>query len=322
MTTAAPLVSVVIPTCDRPQLLLRAVQCALAQTLRDIEVIVVFDGSPSSVRGALDSLSDSRLRVLFLEQNQGAPAARTAGVEAARADWIASLDDDDEWDPLKLELQWQHARCSASPLPIVPCRFVARTDAGDHIWPRRWPRSGEPVSEYLFCSSSLTFGKGIVPSSVLLAPRELYRLELPYCTPACHDDLDWLLRATSHAGVALDPLPDPRPLAIWHREGRTRSRCRFDWRPSLEWVTAHPQLITPRARSAFLLRWTGNELSARRQWDSFWPILSAAVRLGQPSALDLLLYLANWLLPLSFRRALASWVGRARCPSASGEQHL
>lgn len=319
MTAATPLVSVVIPTYDRTRLLLRAVQSALAQTLQDIEVIVVFDGSPAAARTTLDSLSDSRLRVISLEQNQGAPVARTAGVQAARADWIASLDDDDEWEPRKLEWQWQHARRSAAALPIVPCRFLARTDTGDYVWPRRWPRQNEPMSEYLFCSSSLTFGEAVLPSSVLFAPRKLFELEQPRCTEARHDDLDWLLRSTSHSGVAIDPVPNALPLAIWHREGRTLRKLPLDWRPSLDWVRSYPNLITPRARSAFLLRWIGNAASARREWDGFWPILSEATRQGRPSALDLMLYLARWLLPLKLRHVLASRLTPARGVTTAGE---
>ena len=307
MTASAPLVSVVIPTYDRPQLLLRAVRSVLAQTLHDIEVIVVFDGSPATGRTALDSLSDPRLRVLSLAENQGAPAARTMGVQAARADWVASLDDDDEFAPDKLELQWHQAQRSAAPLPIVPCRFLARTDLGDYLWPRRWPRPGELVSEYLFCSSNLSFGEGVLPSSVLFAPRRLYHLELPRCTVASHDDLDWLLRATSHPGVVIDPVPDPRPLAIWHREGRTVRR-RLNWRRSLEWARSYPDLISPRALSGFVLRWTGTAAAASGEWGSFWPILTAAIREGQPSALDLALYLPRWFLP----RRIRSLLGRPR----------
>ena len=317
MNVGTPLVSVVIPTFDRPLLLLRAVQSALAQTLFDIEVIVVFDGSPAAARSALNSVADSRLRLLSLEQNQGAPAARTLGVQAARADWIASLDDDDEWFPRKLELQLQHGRRSTVPLPIVPCQFTARTDAGDLLWPRRWPRPDEPVSEYLFCSSSFRFGEAVLPFSVLFAPRELYLRELPRCTQARHDDLDWLIRATSHSDVGIDPVPDAGPLAIWHREHRSHRTPSPDWRPSLDWVRSYPGLITPRARSAFMLRWTGQVAASRRQWSAFWPILTAALREGRPAALDLALYLAHWMLPMRLRNQLASWFARSSAPAAS-----
>lgn len=310
MSAVPPLVSVVIPTYDRPQLLLRAVHSALAQSLHDIEVIVVFDGSPAATRSVLASISDSRLWVLSHEQNQGAPAARTTGVKAARADWIASLDDDDEWDPYKLEVQWQHARQSTAALPIVPCRFVARTDSGDFLWPRRWPRPNEPISEYLFCSSSLTFGEAVLPSSVLFAPRQLFELEPPRCTEARHDDLDWLLRAVSHQGVAIDPVPEERPLAVWNRQHRPAVKRSPDWRPSVEWVNSYPNLITPRARSAFLLRWVGSVTAKHREWDSFWPVLREAVLNGRAAALDVAVYLAHWLLPHRVSNLLASRTSR------------
>ena len=101
------IVSAVIPTRGRPELLQRAVRSALAQTLRAIEVVVVIDGEDPATSLALKEWThqDGRLRVLALPASVGGSDARNRGVEAASGEWIAFLDDDDEWLPGKLQAQ-------------------------------------------------------------------------------------------------------------------------------------------------------------------------------------------------------------------------
>src|SRR5579871_5746785 len=102
-----PEVSVVIPTRNRPEAVVRAVESALAQTVRDLEVTVVIDGPNEATALALARLQerDTRLHVIELERNVGACAARNRGIEASKGRWIALLDDDDEWLQNKLEKQ-------------------------------------------------------------------------------------------------------------------------------------------------------------------------------------------------------------------------
>lgn len=102
-----PQVSVVITTYKRPKYLLDAIKSALAQTLPVYEVIVVDDCSPVEVEPLVRSLSDSRIRFWRQEQNLGANAARNRGVDLAKGDWVAFLDDDDCWLPEKLARQFE-----------------------------------------------------------------------------------------------------------------------------------------------------------------------------------------------------------------------
>src|SRR6267378_4252792 len=99
------LVSAVIPTRGRPELLLRAVRSVLAQTLREIEAVVVIDGQDPATEQAMETLArkDSRVRVIALPTSTGGSAARNRGVAEASGEWIAFLDDDDEWMPGKVE---------------------------------------------------------------------------------------------------------------------------------------------------------------------------------------------------------------------------
>ncbi len=94
-----PLFSVVIPTHNRANRVLRAISSVLAQTLDDYELIIVDDGSTDSTREVLAPLNSGRCRVLRNEPNVGVSAARNRGVAAARGELIAFLDDDDEMRP-------------------------------------------------------------------------------------------------------------------------------------------------------------------------------------------------------------------------------
>ena len=101
----APRVSVVIPTRNRELLLPNAIRSVLAQTFRGLEVLVVDDASEDGTREVVAGLSDGRVRYLRRESRQGGSAARNAGIRASRGEFVAFLDDDDEWLPDKLELQ-------------------------------------------------------------------------------------------------------------------------------------------------------------------------------------------------------------------------
>jgi glycosyltransferase involved in cell wall biosynthesis len=104
--TESPLVSVVIPTRDRNVGVRRAVASVLRQTLTDLEIIVVDDGSVDPTREALGSvISDTRLTFHRNESATGPSAARNVGAELARGSFVAYLDSDDEWHPTKLERQ-------------------------------------------------------------------------------------------------------------------------------------------------------------------------------------------------------------------------
>ena len=100
-------VSVVIPTRNRAQRLAVAVRSALAQTVHDLEVVVVDDASDDDTADVVSSLEqeDPRVRYVRAAARGGAPRARNLGAEHASADVLAFLDDDCVWEPDKLEAQ-------------------------------------------------------------------------------------------------------------------------------------------------------------------------------------------------------------------------
>lgn len=298
----SPRVSVIITTCARPHLVGRAVSSALAQSLRDIEVIVVLDGPDPVTLATLQSMNDARLRLHVREIGRGQPAAINSGVQLAQSTWTALLDDDDEWMPEKLEAQLRIAQSSACSSPVVGCRFLARSDSGDALWPLRSPERDERICEYLFCRSKLTFGEGVLPTSVLFARTELFR-RFPMAEELRkHCDLDWLLRVDQHPGVRLEMPVERAPLAIWQNQpGRHRLSNVHDWRFSYQWMVRSRQMVTPRAYAGFLLTWVSFSARSQRDFSAIAILLKDAFRNGRPGALELAVYAAVWCFPLDFR---------------------
>ena len=100
---AAGLVSVIIPTHNRAQLIGRAIESALAQTYPRLEVVVADDGSSDGTRAIVESF---RSRVKYVRQeNAGVSAARNLGMRHARGEFVAFLDSDDTWVCWKIEAQ-------------------------------------------------------------------------------------------------------------------------------------------------------------------------------------------------------------------------
>lgn len=100
-----PKVSVIIPTHNRAESLRSAISSVLNQTFQDFEIIIVDDASKDNTREVVRELSDRRIKYLRHETNKREAAARNTGVTNASGEYIAFLDDDDEWLPEKLELQ-------------------------------------------------------------------------------------------------------------------------------------------------------------------------------------------------------------------------
>lgn len=119
----SPLISIVIPTYNRPDHLERALESALRQTYENIEIIVVDDGSELS----LEVFEEKYPSVRFLKNstNRGACYSRNRGLEIAKGDYINFLDDDDELFPEKIELQIdKFQKSEETNLGMVTCHLV------------------------------------------------------------------------------------------------------------------------------------------------------------------------------------------------------
>ncbi|MFZ8802021.1 MAG: glycosyltransferase family 2 protein [Candidatus Calescibacterium sp.] len=100
-----PLVSCIIPTYNRAHIVGRAIRSVLNQTYKNIEVIVVDDGSQDNTQEVVLSIKDERIRYIRLHRNFGAAFARNIGIANARGEFVAFLDSDDYFLPEKIEKQ-------------------------------------------------------------------------------------------------------------------------------------------------------------------------------------------------------------------------
>jgi glycosyltransferase involved in cell wall biosynthesis len=249
-TSTPPIVSVVIPTRNRPGLVVRAVNSALAQSLAEIEVVVVVDGPDLETLAALAAIKDPRLHTAALPASVGGAEARNIGVKNAHGKFIALLDDDDEWYPDKLSRQYDVATRSKLRFPVVTCRIIARRTEGDEVWPARPIRIGESMSEYLLCrDSSFRQGEGFIQTSTLFTPRDLL-LWVPFQTGLPrHQDWDWMIRASAYPGVKVTWVWDT--LVIYHIDPYRKSvSAGGALAPSIQWISGNKH-VTPKARAYF-----------------------------------------------------------------------
>jgi len=115
-----PLVSIIIPTRNRAELLRRAIGSVLEQTWKGcLEIIVISDGSEDQTEEIIKSIKCDYLRLLKHETARGASAARNTGLRSCKGKYIAFLDDDDEWTANKLDIQMPVIEKSVSQVGLV-----------------------------------------------------------------------------------------------------------------------------------------------------------------------------------------------------------
>jgi glycosyltransferase involved in cell wall biosynthesis len=307
--SSTPLITVVIPTRNRPQLVKRAVASALAQTLNNIEVVVIIDGPDPLTAATLSTISDPRLRVLPQPESLGGGGARNAGVAAARSEWTAFLDDDDEWLPEKLAQQWEQAKASNHVWPVISCRLTAHTPKGQFVWPRRLLEANEPVGDYVLARNTPFHGEGMIQTSTLFFKTALFAQHPFTADLQRHQEWDWLIRVAAQPGVGFEFVD--HPLVIWYAEEQRQSVSnKSHWQYSLDWIQHQQHLVSRRAYAGFLMTVVGAAAAREGDYRAFWVLLQQAVTVGKPKAIDWLLYLSMWLVPQDQRRQLRAFLSR------------
>lgn len=101
------MVSIVLPTYNRADLLPRAMKSILEQTYEEFELLIVDDGSDDNTEEVVTGMEDQRIRYIRLEKNSGPAHARNVGIANAKYDYIAFHDSDDSWRSEKLQKQME-----------------------------------------------------------------------------------------------------------------------------------------------------------------------------------------------------------------------
>ena len=219
--TDEPRVSVIIPTYNRADTLGRAVDSTLAQTIDDIEVLVVDDGGSDGTQELVEAIADPRVRYLAHDTNRGVSAARNTGLTAARGEYVAFLDSDDEWVPRKLDRQlsalvdrgegWVGAYCDIASAGLSPAGRIAAA-VSELLFRSSAPREGGRELAEALLSMQVFMG----PGSTLLVDREVVTSTGGFDEGlSIYEDWDLVLRVLSVGNLAYVD----EPLAVTHFTG-------------------------------------------------------------------------------------------------------
>jgi glycosyltransferase involved in cell wall biosynthesis len=215
-------VSAVIPVYNRARCIGRAIASAIRQRMPPLEIIVVDDDSTDDSCAVVAAISarDSRIRLLRQESNRGGAAARNVGLMAARAEFVAFLDSDDEW--LGHHLERRLAVLQAAPqTALVHGSFYVDHGSGPRVQ-RCAPLRGDPL-EYLFA------GRGGLRTSTFVGRRSAL-LEVHFDdTLRKHQDWDLALNFRRRFLIATDP----EPSVVLHASSSDRLSSKLDHASSL-----------------------------------------------------------------------------------------
>jgi glycosyltransferase involved in cell wall biosynthesis len=196
-----PVVSVIIPVFNRAATIRRAIESVLSQTLVEMEIIVVDDGSTDATCELIRNIPDKRIKLIPQKTNLGVSSARNTGMREASGQYIAWLDSDDEWFPNKLREQ---------------VSIIERHP--DHIHKACYTAFEMEVQGSIQVNSpdlpnrkQLWLGCGLAAGSTLLFKRELLS-DIGYLDEdfICYEDWDWLLRYCKFFGLLSIEQPQAR----------------------------------------------------------------------------------------------------------------
>ncbi len=191
------MVSVIIPTYNRSDTIVRSVNSVLNQTYKDIEVIVVDDYSKDNTTEILGKIQDKRLKILCHQKNEGACAARNTGIKYAQGDYIAFHDSDDEWVERKLEIQLKQLKETKADVCISSVNRI-NFKYGNGI---------NPVLKEGIISKKELHSRFMVCTPTIVAKKEVFELYKFDPEVKRMQDFDWAIRASEKYTFCAVALP-------------------------------------------------------------------------------------------------------------------
>lgn len=275
------LISVVIPTFDRPIFLKRAIDSVLDQTYQNIEVIIVVDGYSKNTLELVESITqqnDANIRLIQTHEKVGGSEARNIGVREASGDLIALLDDDDEWFSDKLSSQVSLIKETGLTIEDDFLCFTSLErykNINQKIYDKLpnvdYKDSGKKsIASYLFETKGLR-NIGFIQTSTVVVPRRLI-IKTPFTKGLIkHQDWDWLLNLDKNHELTIIQVKEPK--IIYHSDVPKDSRIGYinRWRFTEEWGKNHQDSFTKLAYESFVLNYillgiaTDHSLSKRER---------------------------------------------------------
>jgi len=246
--TTTPEFSIILPTYGRPAFLAEAIQSVLAQTVEDFELIVVDDASTEPAR---IPTGDARIRLLRREVNGGPAAARNTGLAAATGKYVAFIDDDDLYDPHRLQM----ARDGLLKAPIALCwyNYIGESPHGRRL--------DADVADQLLAGLVPHLGATAVTSSIVVPFDESY---------LGAEDVEWWIRM---ADIPVATVPEVGYRLRRHTEVRINHGTQGRLQGSRRMLDAHADFFDAHPDAA-AFRWKRIGLMASSMGDR-WQALSA-----------------------------------------------
>jgi glycosyltransferase involved in cell wall biosynthesis len=214
------MVSIIIPTYNRERLISRSVKSVLNQTYQDFELIIVDDGSTDNTGELVAGFDDGRIRYIRHEQNRGEAAARNTGIKAARYDYIAYQDSDDEWLPEKLARQIELLENASPRVGVVYTGFWRVENGGKTYIPFSWvtQKNGDIHKELL---------KGnFIGSPVVLIKKECFD-KVGLFDERLRNLVDWEMWLRISKYYHFRCIDEPLVIAHYHSDNISSSRNTF-----------------------------------------------------------------------------------------------
>lgn len=191
--------SVVIPCFNRSDLLRRAIESVLRQTVQDFELIVGDDGSTEDLQAVAASFGDSRIRVARRDINGGIGAGRNVAVAQAVAPLLSFLDSDDVWLPHLLETQLAVMLPSGGPAACTTGYLMRYASGREEV---RVPVQSDDLLDRTVHRSDLSAG------TTMMMKAEALRLVGPWREDLRrYEDYEWFLRfALAGLGLVVNPV--------------------------------------------------------------------------------------------------------------------
>ena len=219
----APRVSVILPTRNRAHLLPRAIRSVLGQSFPDWELLVVDNGSTDGTEVLVRHFQKQDARISYLaEAKRGLPRARNRGLKEAQGEWVAFLDDDDEWLPERLSRQITFLE-SHPEIGLLYSQAHVKNAKGETI-------GLKPSAAPVFTFEELLERNSIPLPTVMVRRQCLEKVGGFDETLGFVEDYDLWLRISKQ--FAIDFLPET--LAIYHYHGANMS---------LKWFELHQNSI-------------------------------------------------------------------------------
>ncbi|PET00263.1 glycosyl transferase family 2 [Priestia megaterium] len=241
-----PLVSVVIPTYNRGNIIENTINSVLNQTYSNLEIIIVDDCSNDNTEDVVKSFHDERIKYIKHTKNSNGSVARNTGIKNSNGEYIAFLDSDDEWFPEKIDIQLSYLLKQSTKNIVSYTQLIANRGHTQKMSSLQDIIEGEKVLDYLFVKN------GTIQTSTLMLDSNLAKKVLFNEKLKRHQDWDFCNRLQKQGASFIFV---KKPLTTWNLEYREdRVSNGNQYLGSLQWLNDNKHDMSKDGERAFLAK--------------------------------------------------------------------